>query len=245
MKDYPRKVHFGEEGHFTEEGVALFVDALKLDRTEDLPEAMRAHLAECHECKVNVTDLYLLLEGEKIEEAHPTLAPRAEGHAMLYRAAAVVAISVGIAAVLYFTWPPSEPPVQSAVTSPLRRPDSTVPPAPRATPSHPGISEPIAANYSPLPELESLAGGNTRGEAFEDLSPDSWPRGGEITLRWKTSSPGPWTIVLVDNRGKTLNESKADREEISLPGRFRPGLYYWKVLRNEELIYVGKFRVER
>lgn len=245
MNEYSRKTHFDEDGHLNHEGIALCVDGLKLERTEALPEGVRAHLAECHQCKVSVTDLYVLLEGEQIEEAHPTLDGKAAGRTILYRAAAVVAVSVGLGTVIYLTRPSPEPPTQSAVTIPLPRPDSTLPPATHPNPPRPGRGESIAANYSPLPELESLVGANTRGEAFNALSPGSWPRAAEITLRWKASSPGPWTIVLVDNRGKSLNETKADGDEVVLSGPFRPGLYYWKVLRNEELMYVGKFRVEK
>jgi hypothetical protein len=64
-------------------------------------------------------------------------------------------------------------------------------------------------------------------------------------LRWKTAIPGPWRIVLVDNRGKSVKDRKADGNELSLPDPLSPGLYYWKVLRNDELMYVGRFRVER
>jgi hypothetical protein len=246
MKPDSRDIHFDEDGHLNEEGVALYVDGLRLERTKRLPEAIQAHVADCQQCRISVTDLYVLLEGDQVEQAHPTLHKPTGQWSLIFRVAAMVTVTVGIAAIVYFfTRPSPEVPSSSGATITLAGPDSALHPVTPEKQPHAGAKESIAANYDALPELESLVGGGTRGEAFESLSPASWPHGSDIYLRWKTTGPGPWTIVLVDNLGKNLKEARADRAELRLAGPFRPGLYYWKVLQNGELMYVGKFRVEK
>src|SRR5664279_4340394 len=58
------KPFFDADAHLNEEGVALFVDALKLDRTGELPREVREHVAGCQTCKKEVTGLFSLLGDE-------------------------------------------------------------------------------------------------------------------------------------------------------------------------------------
>jgi hypothetical protein len=48
----------------------------------------------------------------------------------------------------------------------------------------------------------------------------------------------------VDNRGTIIKEDEVLSAEFVLKGPIAPGLYYWKVIQNDELAHVGKFRVE-
>jgi hypothetical protein len=65
-----------------------------------------------------------------------------------------------------------------------------------------------------------------------------------ILFSWKTSARGPWRVVVVDNRGTIIKEDEVLSAEFVLKGPIAPGLYYWKVIQNDELAHVGKFRVE-
>ena len=55
---------FDENLHLNEEGIALYVDALKLNTLEQLPEPVLEHVSECAACKLNIEELFQLLEEE-------------------------------------------------------------------------------------------------------------------------------------------------------------------------------------
>lgn len=238
---------FSERGHLNEEGVALYVDALRLERTERLPEPIREHVAGCQECRREVTGLYSLLEGEPLPRNHPTLgrAPRNWSiPPVVYRLAAVIVAVVGVGVLAYFLWRPSggtdrTPDVATAV--PQVGESTGVPDATRPR-SLEGSA--IAADFRPDDELEGLIGSETRGEAFDVKSPGERSRGEAVTFAWETTEQGPWTIALLNNRGNVIRKAAVGSTPFVLRGPFKPGLYYWKVIRNDELSYVGKFRVE-
>ncbi len=241
-------IHFDERGHLDEEGVALYVDALRLERTERLPEAVRAHVAGCQECRANVTGLYSLLADEPIENSHPTLGSQpGEPHRLqaIYRIAAVAFAAIGVAALVYFLGRQEKPVHESpeSVSVVPRGTDSTLDSglahARRAVPQD------IAGNFKPYEELEGLVGSELRGESFNVTSPgERLTNGGAVTFDWNTSERGPWNLVVLDNRGNTVRQTEVQSTPFVLEGPFRPGLYYWKVIRDDELAYVGKFRVE-
>ena len=240
-------IHINERGHLNEEGVALYVDALRLDRTDRLPEHIRAHVAACQQCRVNVTGLYSLLADEPIESSHPTLGKSPGKWSMppaAYRIAAAVAAVIGIAAVAYFYGRPTaapEPPPSVATQQQTPEPAGTTEAKPR------GHAEPaaLASNFKPYENLEGLVGSELRGESFDVSSPGGHvtdPRA--ITFDWKSAGGGPWKIFVIDNRGGVVREAEVRSTPFVLNGPFKPGLYYWKVLQDDELAHVGKFRVE-
>ena len=238
--------HFDEHGHLNEEGVALYVDALKLERTNRLPEAIRAHVAGCQECRVNVTGLFSLLAEEPLTGSHPTLEKPARVWVIppaAYRIAAVIVTAIGIVAVFQFFGKPDRPVQQSPqVATAPRAPESTITHA--ATPPERVERGEIAANFKPNAELEGLVGSELRGETFEVTSPGELSDRRAITFVWKSAESGPWKIVILDNRGGIVREADVRAVPFALNGPFKPGLYYWKVIQNDELAHVGRFRVE-
>ncbi len=240
-------LHFDERGHLDEEGVALYVDALRLERTERLPEALLAHVAGCQECRKNVTGLFSLLAKEPLEASHPTLGSTEKARRIppaAYRIAAMVVAAIGIATVVYF-YTRKETPVQESPQVATAVPggtDSMSAPS-AAQPEH-AAQKDIAANFKPYEELEGLVGSELRGESFEVNSPGELSDRQAVKFSWKTAGSGPWKIVVLNNRGDIVKEAEIRSASFVLEGPFKPGLYYWKVIQNDELAHVGKFRVE-
>ena len=58
---------FTTDGHLSEEGIAIWVDALQYKKTDSLPEKIREHVEGCVVCKSSVINTYSVLE----QEAHP------------------------------------------------------------------------------------------------------------------------------------------------------------------------------
>jgi hypothetical protein len=239
-------LHFNERGHLNEEGVALYVDALKLDRTDRLPEPIRAHVAGCQECRANVTGLYSLLAEEPVESSHPTLSGPAQPwyvRTAVYRIAAIVVAAIGIVALVQYLGNRDRPSQGMPQVSTVHQtPDTTR--APGATHPDQAESGEIAANFKPYEGLEGLIGSETRGTSFEAMSPGGFSGRHAVTFAWRTSGDGPWKLVVVNNRGSVVKEATVRSTPFVLEGPFRPGLYYWKVIQNDELAHVGKFRVE-
>jgi hypothetical protein len=161
--------------------------------------------------------------------------------------AAIVVAGIGIATLVYLhyvqpsgkTEESSSPETVEAQASKDSTPTSQPKPAARVK------SKEIAANYMPNEELEGLIGSEIRGEAFEAIRPEEHVIGRQnILFSWKTTASGPWKVMVVNNRGTIIKEEEVLSAEFVLKGPIAPGLYYWKVIQNDELAHVGKFLVE-
>jgi len=55
---------FNESGHLTEEGIAIWVDALQYQAEERLPQKIREHVETCLECKSAIIDTFSIFDQE-------------------------------------------------------------------------------------------------------------------------------------------------------------------------------------
>jgi hypothetical protein len=103
-----------------------------------------------------------------------------------------------------------------------------------------------AVNFAPLHEFEALVGAVTRGPSCKLLQPASRiieRSGSEILFEW--TDPGSQamvTIELFDNRGNRVCKSGmiAGTHYRLMTRALAPGLYYWKLIIDEELITMGR-----
>ncbi len=242
------KEFFSGDAHLNEEGVALYVDALKLKKVERLPGPIREHVASCQLCRKNVTGLFSLLADQDYSfvRKHPFLdaesATRAPVRRSAYRIAAALAAAIGVGVLAYYvvsvnnareslrTVAQQEGAEKDTVTHP---PEQTGPMREQDL---------YAANFTPLPELEDMVGNTFRSSEVEVTSPNNGATyAGDIRFDWK--SPGPLTLVVMDNRGKNVLERRVVKPPFVMEKLSRRGLYYWKLQTAEELVYVGKFVV--
>lgn len=59
---------FDEQGHLNDAGVMLWADAMRLQREDELPEALKEHLELCSECRMSVFDYYEFKKDDDIAE---------------------------------------------------------------------------------------------------------------------------------------------------------------------------------
>jgi hypothetical protein len=52
----------GLESHLSEQELAQYVDALVLDKEDELPQEVLEHVAECFECKVEIMEVLEIIE---------------------------------------------------------------------------------------------------------------------------------------------------------------------------------------
>ena len=67
---------------------------------------------------------------------------------------------------------------------------------------------------------------------------------GEVHFQWDSEFRPPFTLVILSNRGVTRKEVTLTEPQYTLKERLEDGLYYWKLVTDRELLYVGKFLVK-
>lgn len=237
------KTLLNSNSHLSDEGVALYVDALKLDRHDELPAAIVRHVEDCKECKSAIVALHSLLIEEPYKGVHHPSFDNKRWNTY-YRIAAMVLLGIGIAAAALMLERGSEPQGQSAerqTVSPGIQ-EEPEPPAAKA-PSH---DNRLAANFVPSPMYEGFVGEHRRSEGAEILSPSL---GASVSKRvafvWDTRAAGPFLLTVLNNRGSEVYSTDVHGQSFVLTKDLIPGLYYWKVETNDDVLLVGKFLIDR
>jgi hypothetical protein len=236
-------------GHLNEEGIALYVDALKLEKTAELPRETRVHVAHCQECRKEITGLFALLTDAEHNEGVPH--PFFEGSEKriqwtareFLRAAAAVAAVAGSAALLYYlnSNPGDGGSVSVQGTETAIPADSELSDTPEV--EHGG--ELLAESFTELADLEDLVNAEHRGASIQLVSPGTGVVVADpVVFHWSPDIQGSVYLEILNNSEEIVHSG----EVLSLPYLVRkpeaPGLYYWKLVRNEELVLVGKFLVK-
>jgi hypothetical protein len=241
--------NFFSGGHLNDEGVSLYVDALKLDRVQNLPQMILSHVEDCHRCKQEITGLFSLLAEADYSNTgpHPFFEKRTAGRrhelSHLYRIAATILLVVGLGVAAYWVLlrRPGHETRASRAASPAMA-DSL----PRAG-NNVGEKlkeELIAARYAESPELEDLLKSAIRSEETEIKSPTAAAalRRGD-KFHWVTSAKPPYELVLLNNRDSVLSTVRITSTTYLLKDSLVAGLYYWKLIGEGNLLHVGKFIV--
>ncbi len=107
----------------------------------------------------------------------------------------------------------------------------------------------LADNFKPMPELELLSGSVTRSSQFVLSSPNTdldIPADTEVLFSWKyADNEAAVMLVIMDNTGNQVSQNRlCSSGSFSLKTKgFREGLYYWKILTNDDLIIMGKITI--
>lgn len=235
---------FNHENHLSETGIALYVDAIKLQRLSGLPESIRHHVKECIDCKMQILEVSALLESQPYDTTipHPYLDAKRTNIFTLsfaYRAAAVLIIAAFVGT-LYFSFrstPIQTPPIisQQVVVE-----STFVEKQPLSQQPNQNL---IATNFDQSPNLDDLVQSEFRSETIEVISPAIGDVvAPPITFRWKNVSK-PLTITILSNKELVLARSSVKGSSFTTNRKFAPGLYYWKLETETELLFVGKFLV--
>ncbi len=250
MKNEHSEGFFRPDGHLTEDGAALYVDALKLDRTGELPGTVLEHVKTCETCKAEVTGLFSLLADEVYAATgpHPFFDanphPRRVTPPVLYRIAAVIVAAIGIGVLLYTLphRPEVSQPGKSSVAT-RSAPDTVGQPTEQpAAPTKAAESrELMAARFTESPELEDLMKSSLRSAATDVQSPAIGARVSRgAVFRWTSSATPPYELVVLDNRDRVIRTYTTSADTLLLSDSMQAGLYYWKLLGEGNLLYVGK-----
>jgi hypothetical protein len=111
-----------------------------------------------------------------------------------------------------------------------------------------GTKQLLAGNFRPHPALENLVGAQVRSGYFRLLTPAAGAgigTGNPVDFTWETAIRHPLELIIMDNRGNTAFRSHPTTEKkIAVPaGVLTNGLYYYKILDDNEIVFVGKFTI--
>jgi hypothetical protein len=239
-------------GHLTEEGIGLYVDGLKLGKTEHLPQELLTHVAECAQCRGEIVELHQLLEDISYtkDSPHPFFdrmpAKRRRPIRIPYAIAAVILVAIGITYLVLRVGTKEERrvPEQPPGLTTLMRPETLqiLRPEPRREPSVPQPMKPILAeNFTPSLNLEDLVGTTVRSSGVEIVSPASGDTlTGPVRFAWNGTVS---RILILSNTEQVIASADVSGSPFVLKDVLAPGLYYWKLEGNDELLAVGKFIV--
>jgi hypothetical protein len=105
-----------------------------------------------------------------------------------------------------------------------------------------------AGYYKPFPPFESLVGTVTRAGYFKLIEPTRFifRKDASVKFSWETSFSETLTLKILDNKGFGVREAKfpPDGNWVLNCSGLHYGLYYLKILLNDEIVYFGKFEVE-
>ena len=267
--------YFDQQGNLTEEGLMLYVEALKLDRLDELPEKVLQHIRSHPELEREAIELYSLIAEMDYKELgpHPRLdkkMPVIGRRRIIYRWAAAAAVAL----LAYFTVQlgpfrssdpgmadtdpppvdtlqdriPDQPEQEIAEVPETTTPESTEPETPQKQIEEPQPDDRqlFAANFVADETLDGLIGMAVRGGELNVLNPanDTTLLVGEnINFAWQYQStdPSSLTFILLNNRGEILTSTTTASSNYQASSSFEPGLYYWKLETEDDLIHVGRF----
>jgi hypothetical protein len=141
--------------------------------------------------------------------------------------------------------------ISSAVTmqKDVIKPGSVFKEGNKVTTHEPDDNKMLAENFTNNKNFDELMNSTMRsGIAFKVLKPSNLQQfkpGQSIEMRWKTESKGPFIIIFFTNLGKEILRSKSiETTYYKADFSLTPGLYYWELTTEEDLLYIGKLLIE-
>jgi hypothetical protein len=102
------------------------------------------------------------------------------------------------------------------------------------------------SRYRVNPNLENMIGSQVRSGLFEVLGPENGSVIKDpIRFSWKKPLLSPHTLKIVNNKNQVLYTYPVQGSWFDFNETLAPGLYYWKLENQNELLYVGKFFIGR
>ncbi|HNR69205.1 MAG TPA: hypothetical protein PKN24_14255 [bacterium] len=105
---------------------------------------------------------------------------------------------------------------------------------------------PNPRNYAVHPDLEHELGTRIlRSAMVKVLSPGVETKPcGEILFAWESNAQDSFQVVVLDNQANEIKSFNTTGRSIRYQPDLAPGLYYWKLLQNDDWIYTGKIIID-
>jgi hypothetical protein len=103
-----------------------------------------------------------------------------------------------------------------------------------------------ADEFSESPELESFVAMEMRSSGIDGVSPGIGKTVSQpVIFDWKSEGSAPLLLTVLTNGDSLVHRSRIARVPYVFRKSLAPGLYYWKLENDEEMVFVGKFFVKQ
>jgi hypothetical protein len=229
-----------------EEFMALYDRSVRLREEIRLNKELDEVLA-----RADILDLRKKINFEKNRRTRPDYLP--------FLWAAVALILVGIEIILMLSIPKSKtgtdlhsnlvqrPGLSKPELKTNKGPVSLNPPA-TATKPHTRLQAAADLPYSANPAFEKLIGATRQSTGFRLQSPETGMNFFGpciIAFRWVDEEPSDIRLQILDNQGiVALDSGTINGAAFIVPStRLAKGIYYFRILQDEDIMYFGKFNV--
>ena len=163
--------YFNSDGHLNDPGISLFAESLQSDETYEVDTELKEHVESCLQCKIEINALVDLLdEVGEIPMAEYSDETIPSAGFWFLRVAAIFLLAGILGSYLWFIQQESLPPA-------------------------------LAANFSSSPNMEALVDDIYRTSEVRIFLPEyQQDVNSSIPFKWDTTEPGPFTIVIVNNK---------------------------------------------
>ena len=97
-----------------------------------------------------------------------------------------------------------------------------------------------------LPYLEEIVDDVERSSSLEVVSPkNEMNLKGDVVFAWERTEIPLVYLKLLNNLGEEIYSFTLQKNRFELTEELSPGLYYWKLESEDDLLYIGKFFIKR
>ncbi len=223
--------------------------------SDDDAAAFEEHLLICQECRSELEKMETILVHvgrSKVQEIFSDESSRKQrpfrlkpGFSAFYRMAASLLIFIGISVILIYFLKRERKPEYQIVNEPVTQAD-TIRQSPtdslaihNHTGSHSGYLASDDKAFKPSSFYEPLVSNIYRSAQLKIIEPVVNYKTGEIIFNWSYMKSDSLVILLINNKDSVIFKQKVT-PPYKYTARPKPGLYYWQLQSDEELLYTGK-----
>lgn len=268
MKEFTFDSYFDKD-HLNDEALALFAEAMMLNRQEVLPEVVREHVEDCLQCKKEIIALYDFMRKDNVFQKihkHPyfdnPIIHKGKSSKIydLLKITAVFLLIIGISSLVYYVFIyekniniKNNKLVYSADSLGKYRSDSISQKSKETgfiskKEFKSSKNNALAMNMKESVLFESLIASHYRSNDLEVSFPPlnhPFSLGKAIVFKINGDISEPIALFIFNNEGKRiLEKGNISVNCVVLTQKLSTGLYYWKLLKDDNLIQVGKFIVK-
>jgi hypothetical protein len=262
-----------ENGHLNDDLTARYADAIVKGEISDLPEQALRHVEVCMDCKDRILELSMFLRNpdsvlHAVDVDTIPLQPRRKWYAYPIRLAALFAAAALLLGTYFFVLEDNASlkeifsnvedakQVQQQVKETTKEPPDIEPPPATAANAN-GKQAPVVTKHNGSvtpphfrvnPNLESMLDTHYRSTGIQIISPvnnSTFNAGSDIHFAWKPAPQGSVTLKIINNKNEVAYDYKVSGGEFVFNQKLAPGLYYWKLENQKDLLCIGKFLVKR
>ena len=260
------KSNLFDKGHLSDESTACYTNALLEGEFSTLPEEILTHVEACSDCKDRILEISMFLRNPDsssfINSLNETLPDtRRKWYAYPKRLAAALFVAALLLSTYFFVYKEGsilkEMLFKSSFTEKNKKIEAKIKMQQEMKTPH-GKNQAAGKNrvtkknnhlppdnFRVNPNLESMIGTQYRSATTQILSPgNNSTLNGDIVFAWGKTFQGTLTLKIINNKNIVAYNYEVNGNRFLFKKKLTPGLYYWKLENQKDLLYLGKFFIK-